>query len=521
MTVNTIRNLLERAAAYYPDKTALIEGENKLTYRELLKKVNKIAKFLNTLSLKNGDRIGIYSNKGINQAIAILSVLSTKFVIVPITRFYKTDQLKHIINDCDIKCIITDETKIKNIQKANFNGKIISYEPIDKNLVSFEEIYKCYDNKYECDIKSHENAVITYSYAPHSFAKGIVISHRNLTDGARIVSKYLNIQKDDVISGVLSFNLDYGLNQIFCALYNKATLAIHKYMLASDFFNHLINDKVTILPLMPIHISEMFEEDEHKIPRAEFLKNVRAVTSSGGNLTLKMIKDIQKHFPNAKFYSMHGLTEAFRSTYLDPSQINIRPNSIGKAVPDVEIYVINEKQEECKPREIGELIHRGACIYKGYWNAPNETKKRFKSIKILQKVIDLKGELTNEIVVASGDYVYKDEEGYLYFVSRKDDMIKTRGYRVSPYEIESVVYDNISEIKRCAVFGIENEKIEEEIVLVYSAQKPLSKQSILFELKKHLPSYMLPSIIVYKEYIPLQYGKMDKEKLKSEVLKTL
>ncbi|NPA81502.1 MAG: AMP-binding protein [Epsilonproteobacteria bacterium] len=521
MTVNTIRNLLERAADYYPQKTALIEKKEKVSYKELLKRVNKIAKFLNTLPLKKGDRIGIYSNKCINQVISILSVLSTDFVIVPITRFYKPDQLKHIIKDCDIKCIITDKTKIKNVKEVNFEGKIISFEPIEKEIVSFEEILKCYDDNYACDVKSHANAVITYSYATHSFAKGIVISHRNLTDGARIVSKYLDIKKEDVISGVLSFNLDYGLNQIFCALYNKATLAIHKYMLASDFFNHLINDKVTILPVMPIHISQMFDEDPHKIPRGEFLKNIRAVTSSGGNLTAKMIKDIQTHFPNAKFYSMHGLTEAFRSTYLDPSQINIRPNSIGKAVPDVEIYVINENKEECKPREVGELIHRGACIYKGYWNAPEETAKRFKSIKILEKVLDLEGDLIDETVVASGDYVYKDEEGYLYFVSRKDDMIKTRGYRVSPYEIESVVYDNISEIKQCAVFGVENEKIEEEIVLVYSAQKPIPKNSILFELKKHLPTYMLPSIIVYKEYIPLQYGKMDKEKLKKEVLKTL
>ncbi len=521
MTVNTIRNLLERAAAYYPQKTALIENEKKLSYKELLEKVNKIAKYINTLPLKKGDRIGIYSNKSLNQVIAILSVLSTDFVIVPITRFYKIDQLKHIINDCDIKCIITDKTKIKNVKEADFKGTIISYERIEERIVSFEEIYKCYKANYESNVKSYSNAVITYSYATHSFAKGIVISHRNLTDGARIVSKYLKIEKDDVISGVLSFNLDYGLNQIFCALYNKATLAIHKYILASDFFNHLIRDKVTILPIMPIHITQMFDEDPHKIPRGEFLKNVRVITSSGGNLTMKMIKDIQKHFPNAKFYSMHGLTEAFRSTYLDPSQINIRPNSIGKAVPDVEIYVINEEGKECKPREIGELIHRGACIYKGYWNAENETKKRFKSIKILKNVIDMEGNLTDEIVVASGDYVYKDEEGYLYFVSRKDDMIKTRGYRVSPYEIESAVYDNISEIKQCAVFGIENEKIEEEIVLVYSAQKPLSKQSILFALKKHLPTYMLPSIIVYKEYIPLQYGKMDKEKLKKEVLETL
>jgi len=521
MTVNTIRNLLQRAAKFYPDKTVLIEKNKRVSYKELLKKVNQIAKYFSTLDLPKGSRIGIYSNKCTDQVIAILSILSTHFVIVPITRFYKQDQLKHIIDDCDMKCIITDHKKIKSIKELNYQGKIVSYEPIDKEIVSFEEIYKCYDDDYECAIKSHDNAIITYSYATESFSKGIVISHRNLTDGARIVSKYLNLQKEDVISGVLSFNLDYGLNQIFCALYNKATLAIHKYILAGDFFKHLINDKVTILPVMPIHISQMFDDEPHRIPPADSLKNVRAMTSSGGNLTSKMLKNIEKHFPYTKFYSMHGLTEAFRSTYLEPEQLKIRPTSIGKAVPDVDIYIINDKGEECKPREVGELIHRGACIYKGYWNAPQESQKRFKSIKILKKIINLEGELNDEIVVTSGGYVYKDEEGYIYFVSRKDDMIKTRGYRVSPLEIESVIYKKLPQIEKCVVFSIENEQIEEEIVLVYSAKSELVEKEITFELKKHLASYMIPSKIIYKKSLPLiqsDKNKINKEELKKEFL---
>ena len=216
---------------------------------------------------------------------------------------------------------------------------------------------------------------------------------------------------------------------------------------------------------------------------------------------------------------MHGLSEAFRSAYLDPRQIKIRPTSIGKAIPDVELFIINENGEACKPREVGELIHRGACIYKGYWNSPEDTAMRFKSIKILEKVINLEGQLTDEIVVASGDYVYKDEEDYIYFHSRRDDMIKTSGYRVSPAEIERVVYDNIEAIQSCAVFGIENEMIEEEIVLVYSAAAEIPRNELLFELKKHLPNYMIPARIVYKRSIPLHFGKINKAALKEEVEK--
>lgn len=521
MSVNSIRNLLELAVQYEPEKIGLKHGSETFTYSELLHRVDKIAHYLTTLGLSKGSRVGIYSNKSTSQVIAILALLSTEYVFVPITRLLKPEQVKHIIEDCDISCIITDKAKIENIKAIDFKGKIISYEASEESDVSFEEIVKCYTADICCDIKGHDNAAITYSFGSTGNPTGIVIDHRAFIDGARIVSNYLDIKSTDIISGVLSFNLDYGLNQIFTSLYKKATLAIHKFVLPSDFFTHLINDKVTVLPLMPIHITQMFDEDPHRIPQAEHFKNLRTITSSGGNITPLMVKNVTTHFPDAKFYSMHGLTEAFRSAYLDPTQIHIRPNSIGKAIPDVQLYIINEEGEACKPREVGELIHRGACIYKGFWNAPEETAKRFKSISILDKVRQPEGQLTGEIVIASGDYVYADEEGYIYFVSRKDDMIKTQGFRVNPHEIETVVYEHISEVDACSVFSIPNDEIEEEIVMVYGGDNELGKNEILFELKKHLPNYMLPSQIVYKKNMPLKSlheKQIDKEVLRREFL---
>ncbi len=521
MSVNSIRNLLEEAYEDCPEKLALIDNDKKFTYSEIYDKVNQVARYLKELKLKKGGRVGVYSNKNSEKVIAILALLSTDYVFVPITRLLKSEQVQYIINDCDIECIITDKVKIKNIEEINFRGKIITFESLGKEYVSFEEIYKCYSKKYKCSVNGHDNAVMTYSFGLSGFPKGVVMTHRNLTDGARVVSKYLDIKNDDVISGLLSFSLDYGLNQIFCALYKKAAFAVHTFFLPADFFSHLIRDKVTILPLMPINITQMFDEDTHKLPSPKQLENIRTITSSGGNVTSLMINKTEKYFTNALFYSMHGLDEAFRSAYLDPKQIHIRPNSIGKAIPDVELYIINEIGEECKPREIGEMIHRGLGIYKGYWKSPEDTKNRFKSIKILEKVIDLEGDLTDEIVVASGDYVYKDEEGYIYLVSRKDDMIKTSGYRVNPYEIESVVLNNFPTIKRCAVFSIENKEIEEEIVMIYSGVSELPKNEVIFELKKHLPNYMIPSIIAYKKNMPLMSkddNKIDKAALKKEIL---
>lgn len=520
MSINCIRTLIEDANISNPDKIALIFGNEKLTYAQLFSKVNQIAYYLSELDLPKGSRIGVYSNKGIDQVIAILAILSTNYVLVPLTKLLKAEQVEYIIKDCDIKCIITDKIKLESIEEIKFSGHIISYETANKDLPSFEEIYKYFNKPYSCDVNGHDNAVITYSFGLSGKPNGIVISHRNLIDSARVVSQYLKLESSDVISGLLIFNLDYGLNQIFCSLYKRATLALHRFVLPNDFFNHIINDQITVLPLMPINITEMFDEDIHRLPNAQLLKNVRIITSSGGNVTSKMIKDIEKYFIGAKFYSMHGLTEAFRSTYLDPAQLKIRPESIGKAIPDVELYVIDENGNECPPRVVGELIHRGGYIYKGFWNAPKETNERFKSIDILKNVINLEGQLCDEIVVKTGDYVYKDEEGYFYFVSRHDDMIKTRGFRVNPYEIESVVEKQIKDIDRCAVFSIENEEIEEEIILVYTAKSELNASEILFELKNHLASYMIPSKIIYKKSLPLvpsDKNKINKEELKKEL----
>jgi len=520
MSINCIRNLLDNAAAFNPDKIAVVHKEKELSYSDLLSRVDQVAFYLQELDLPKGSRIGIYTNKDVSQVIAILAILSTDYILVPLTRLLKPEQVEYIINDCNIQCVITDKLKLKSIEEINFEGHIVSIETVDKDIPSFEEIFKYYNKSFSCDIHGHDNAVITYSFGLTGTPKGIVISHRNLIDSARVVSQYLELNEDDVISGLLIFNLDYGLNQIFCALLNKATLALHRFILPEDFFNHVINDQVTVLPLMPVNISQMFDEDMYVLPSVELFDKVRTITSSGGNVTARMIGDCEKAFRNARFYSMHGLTEAFRSTYLDPSQTRIRPDSIGKAIPDVELYVINEDGQECAPREVGELIHRGGYIYRGFWNAPADTAERFKSVQILNNVLDLEGQLADETVVATGDYVYKDEEGYFYFAYRRDDMIKTSGFRVSPFEVESVVARHLPQIHQCAVFGMDNPQIEEEIVMVYSATSEMSEKEITFELKQHLASYMVPTRIVFRKSLPLvqsDQNRINKDELKREL----
>jgi acyl-coenzyme A synthetase/AMP-(fatty) acid ligase len=520
MSVNSIRNLVEVANAKTPNKVAIIDKQTKLTYAEVFSEVNKLAHYLNTLGLEKGARVGIYSSKNAQKVVSILAVLSTEYILVPITKLLKAEQVEYIINDCGISCMITDEQKLKTLKETSYDGKIITVESCDETIVSFKEIYKVYGDEYDCCIKGHDNAVITYSFASSGFPKGVVISHQNLIDGARVVNRYLKVQEDDVVSGLLSFSFDYGLNQIFTSFYARATFAIHTFFTPSDFFGHLIKDKVSILGAMPVHFGMMFDEDVHRLPAPSQLEHIRVITSSGANVTASMLEKIETYFTSADFFTMSGHIVEFRSAYLDPAQLKIRPNSIGKAIPDVDLYVINEKGYECAPREVGQLIHRGAGIYRGYWNSHEDTANSFKSIKILENVLNLENGLTDEIVVATGDYVYKDEEGYLYYVGRHDDMINTAGYRISPLEVETVVYNNIDAIKECAVFGVQNEKIEEEIVLVYNAASELPKKEILFELKKHLPAFMIPAVIEYRANMPMQQkdrSKIDKEVLKQDI----
>ncbi len=229
MSINCIRTLLEDAVQANSEKSAVVYNERIITYGELFTKVNQVAFYLNELDLPKDSRIGLYSTKGIEQVIAVLAILSTDYILVPLTTLLKSEQVEYIINDCDIKCIITDKLQLENIEEIDFNGHIISYETADKGIASFEEIFKYYNKPYVCDINGHSNAVITYSFGVSGTPKGIVISHRNLIDSARVVSQYLDLKHEDVISGVLIFNLDYGLNQIFCTLYKKhfSTTSLH------------------------------------------------------------------------------------------------------------------------------------------------------------------------------------------------------------------------------------------------------------------------------------------------------
>jgi acyl-CoA ligase (AMP-forming) (exosortase A-associated) len=358
---------------------------------------------------------------------------------------------------------------------------------------------------------SDDIANIIYTSGSTGKPKGVVITHRNLIEGAEIVSSYLEITENDKIVSVLPFNFDYGLNQLTTSILKGGTLVLHKFFLANDLLRVLEKEKITGLAGMnPIWV-KLFNE-KYQATRQYDFSHLRYITNSGGKVPESIVRKMQSFFPQTKIYLMYGLTEAFRSTYLPPHELDKRPNSIGKAIPSVEIIVLNEKGEECKPGEVGELVHRGALITRGYWNDPEKTEKIFRKNPLLRDQSHL-----NETVVFSGDLVMKDEEGFLYYVSRKDSMIKTMGYRVSPTEVEESLL-KLDGVVDAVVFGKEIETGDQIVVaVVRTSSTQIDDKQIIAQCRKGLPEYMVPREIHFeKEFPKTANGKVDRSLLQKK-----
>jgi acyl-CoA synthetase (AMP-forming)/AMP-acid ligase II len=277
----------------------------------------------------------------------------------------------------------------------------------------------------------------------------------------------------------------------------------------------LRKEKITgFAGMIPIW-TKLFNE-KYALKSEDDFPNLRYITNTGGKVPRVIIEKMREFFPKTKIFLMYGLTEAFRSTYLPPEELDRRPDSMGKAIPNVEIMIINENNQECKPGQSGELVHRGALVTKGYWNDSEKTNKIFRKNPILKDQQHL-----NEIVVYSGDIVKKDEEGFLYFVSRRDELIKCSGYRISPMEVEEGLME-ISGIRDAVVFGRIMESGDQNVVAVLETDHmTLEKATVLQECRKLLPSYMVPHEIYFeKVFKKTANDKIDRSFLKEKYLQT-
>jgi amino acid adenylation domain-containing protein len=513
--LRSIPRFLQETAQRLPDKAGIVSSVRSVTFRQLWEEALATAECLRELGIRSGDRVGICMEKTVDQVAAILGVLFANAVVVPILPRLKQPNIAHIVSNSGMVAMITDADRMQEVVGfADRIQLITGHGEIDQQWPNLPYLRRHIGPRMFFDRIGNDHAAIIYSSGSTGRPKGILIAHRNLADGADIVAEYLDTREDDRVGCVLSFNFDYGLNQIWQTIRRGATLYLHDFVLPNDLFAMLARERITALPVMPVIISKMFDKRLKAAAAGHDLSSVRYVCTTGGRISEQMIADVRSAFPAARIFSMFGLTEAFRSTYLPPELLDSRPASVGKAIPDNQVLVLDEAGEECAPMKVGELVHRGSTVSKGYWNDPENTAKVFRQHP----------RYPGETLVFSGDRVYRDAEGYLFFVARGDEMIKTKGFRVSPTEVEAEVVRH-PDVADAIAFAVPNIEVGEDVGCAYTTVngQKLPDAALKQYLKNALPSHMVPAYLLHFESFPItgNAGKFDRKSIKQACFERL
>jgi acyl-CoA ligase (AMP-forming) (exosortase A-associated) len=509
-----IHHMLRTSASRYPGKEALVCGDQRLTYADVHARVSALASGLREAGLRRGDRIGIYLDAGIAQVISIFGVPQAGGVFVPINGVLFPDQVAHIARNCGIAILITSSTKLESllpvlpdIPSLQCLVVVSDDKPIDIPLpvYDFEALTRSgsaptwQDWGIEKDL-----AAILYTSGSTGKPKGVMLSHANVMAGATIVSTYLSITERDRILAVLPFSFDAGLNQLMTAFQQGGTIVLINFVFARQIVDALVTEKITGLAGVPTVWSLLTQSNStlQKNPPPA----LRYITNTGGAMPQSVLKMLRAALTKTDIVLMYGLTEAFRSTYLPPAELDRRPTSMGRAIPDTEILVLNERGLPCQPGEVGELVHRGPTVSLGYWGNPEATNRVLKPNPLLPPEL---GDV--ERVCYSGDLVKMDEDGFLYYVGRRDAMIKSSGFRISPTEVEEVVFQS-GQARHAAAIGVPDELLGQavKIFIVPAHGNPVDKEGILSFCAERMPRYMVPKFVeVLTELPKTSSGKVD------------
>jgi acyl-CoA ligase (AMP-forming) (exosortase A-associated) len=354
-------------------------------------------------------------------------------------------------------------------------------------------------------------AAILYTSGSTGKPKGVVLTHRNMVAGAQSVAQYLENHEGDRILSALPLSFDAGFSQLTTAFHVGASVTLINYLLPRDIIAAVERERITGLTAVPPLWIQLAQLEWPEAAR----NSLRYIANTGGRMPRATLDALRAALPKTLVFLMYGLTESFRSTYLPPSELDRRPDSIGKAIPNAEVLVVRDDGSPCAPGEPGELVHRGALVSLGYWNDPEKTAERFKPAPGQPG-----GLVMPEIAVWSGDTVRMDEEGFLYFVSRRDEMIKTSGYRVSPTEVEEVVYAT-GLVAEAAALGIPHPVLGQAIVVVATARggARLDAETLLAQCRRQLPAFMVPARVTVREgSLPRNpNGKIDRKLMAEEM----
>ncbi|HEX6179511.1 MAG TPA: AMP-binding protein [Thermoanaerobaculia bacterium] len=491
----TVPDLLLRQAGPLVRKTAVVDARRRITYDELIARSLAYAALLKESGVRKGDRVCMFLERSVDAVALLFATWFCGGVAVVANANLAAPQLEHILSNSEASCLVSDGSRLRRTAEVvSRHNNVIDLDVVNPSATSFAPER----------IIGSDLAQIAYTAASTGPAKGVMLSHNNLLDATRIVSDCFAIGSSDVLLSVLPFSFDYALNHLLASIATGATIVIETSSNPADICNTLAATPITGLPATAALWKEFAAEGSPFL--AERYPNLRFIASSGGKLPQDSIAAIRAAHPRVKLYVLYGSTESSRSTCLFPESLDSRPGSIGKPMANIDVLVVNAAGSACKPGEIGELVHRGAGVAMGYWRDPVRTGRTFRPHP-LQYYLNGR----EEIVVFSGDLVKTDEDGYLYYIGRKEQQIKAKGVSMSPEEIETLIASSNLVARVCA-FGVRFEGIDDVVLAVVPREPDRFRQEDLDVFcRTRLPEHMRPRAIMRVDALPLTpNGKADR-----------
>ncbi len=520
MEATLLHELVTVGAFRAHEAIALTHGDQSASYGTLSSAVTAFASGVRERGLDRSERIAVYLDKRIETIVAMFGTAAVGGVFVPVNPLLKADQVAYILRDCNARMLVTSSERCAMLDASlhacpDLRHIVVVNAPSTPTSAAGTPVHNWTDVLNAAQRVGHrvidtDMAAILYTSGSTGRPKGVVLSHRNMVAGAKSVAAYLDNRPDDTLLAALPLSFDAGFSQLTTAFHAAARVVLINYLLPKDVVNALGRERVTGLTGVPPLYIQLVQ-----LPWPDSIaEHLRYFANTGGRMPLATLKALRARLPKSKPYLMYGLTEAFRSTYLPPEDVDRRPDSIGKAIPNAEILVLREDGTPCAPDEPGELVHRGALVAMGYWNDPEKTAERYKPLPGREA-----GLVLPETAVFSGDTVRMDGDGYLYFIGRRDEMIKTSGYRVSPTEIEEVLYST-QLVGEVAAFGVAHPTLGQGIVVVATPKDAatLDAAGLLAICRDRLPAFMIPAKLEVRAG-PLPRnpnGKIDRKELRAE-----
>jgi long-chain acyl-CoA synthetase len=501
-----------------PDKTALIDGDRRLSYGALADAARRLAGTLQARGVGRGERVLLLLPNGADLVISILAVLDAGAAFVPVHPQTKAPKLAYLLRDTEAAAIIAHASTAASFSRAVAEagaglrllvlaGHASGEVPTGVNTLGFDEATAGQDRVRDQGSIDLDLAAIIYTSGTTGQPKGVMLSHRNMVSATRSVSGYLPLVEDDVIACALPMCFSYGLYQPLLAAHAGATVLIESgFTFPMRVLEDIQRERATVLPAVPAVYATLLG-----LPNLERfdLSRLRLMTNAAAALPVATLQEITRRFPAVRFYSMYGQTECKRITYLDPEQVSQRPASVGRGMPNQELFLSDGAGQLVRAQAgqaSGELVVRGSHVMMGYWRKPDETALKLRD-----------GVYPGEKVLHTGDLFRTDSDGYLYFVARQDDIIKSRGEKVSPREVEDVLHE-LPGVVLAAVIGIPDPLLGEAVkaFIVAAPDAHLVEKEVMKHCLARLENYMVPKVVSFVPALPMtNSGKVNKSELKS------